>query len=292
MANGFRSYHPYVIFFYYLCVGFLAMYFKHPLFLIIALILLILVNITHDKGKALRKWAPVLIFLSTFFILLNPFLVSRGTNILFYFRGKQVTLEATVYGVVMSLALVIVLIMFVSFNLILNGNKFLYIFSKVLPRTAFLIMLSIRFVPLLKSRLDEINAVQRIRGMTITAGNIRNRVKNGMVMIQILLTWSLEEAIETADSMKSRGYGSGKKSSYIPYRMEKRDWGWLITLLLLFLICIAGGSLGYGKIHIYPELGTLHLYLFDWILLIGMSILFSFPLIVEGREQLRWKYLK
>lgn len=290
MESGFRGYHPYVIFSYYVCVGFLAMYFKHPLFLIVALIILMFVTISHDGGKSLKKWAPILLLMSTMFILLNPFLVSRGTNILFYFRGKQVTLEATMYGVVMSLAIVSVLVMFISFNLILNGNKFLFIFSKVLPRTAFLTMLSIRFVPLLKERLDEINAVQRIRGMTIKEGTIRNRAKNGLVMIQILLTWSLEEAIETSASMKSRGYGIGKKSSYIPYKMEKRDWGWLLTLFTLFLICIAGGLLGYGKIVIYPQLGTLQLYPLDWVLFIAMMILVSFPLIVEGREYLRWKY--
>jgi len=228
--------------------------------------------------------------MSLFFIVLNPFLVSRGTNILFYFRGKQVTLEATMYGVVMAIALVSVIVMFVSFNILLNGNKFLYIFSKVLPRTAFLLMLAIRFVPLLKSRFDEIRAVQRVRGTTMTVGSLRQRARNGMHMIQILLTWSLEEAIQTADSMKARGYGIGKKTSYIPYRMEKRDWGWLITLLILFSICIWGGTLGYGKIVIYPELGTLHLYTLDWMLFGCMIVIIAFPLIVEGRERLRWKY--
>ena len=64
----------------------------------------------------------------------------------------------------MSLSLVMILLMFISFNLILNGNKFLFVFSKFLPKTAFLAMLVIRFVPLLKRRLDEINDVQRIRG--------------------------------------------------------------------------------------------------------------------------------
>lgn len=290
MENGIRGYHPYVVFFYYICTGFLVMYFKHPLFLATALMILICVNISHDRGKSLRKWSIPLVVMSLFFIVLNPFLVSRGTNILFYFRGKQVTLEATMYGVVMAIALVSVIVMFVSFNILLNGNKFLYIFSKVLPRTAFLLMLAIRFVPLLKSRFDEIRAVQRVRGTTMTVGSLRQRARNGMHMIQILLTWSLEEAIQTADSMKARGYGIGKKTSYIPYRMEKKDWVWLITLLILFSICIWVGTLGYGKIVIYPEIGTLHLYTLDWMLFVCMIVIIAFPLIVEGRERLRWKY--
>src|SRR5699024_4908199 len=239
--------------------------------------------------KALKKWALPLLVFSILFVMINPLLVSRGTTILFYFRDRQVTLEATLYGIVMVIALTSIIVMFVSFNVLLNGNKFLYIFSKVLPRTAFLMMLSIRFVPLLKNRFDEIRAVQRVRGTTMAHGTLRNRARNGMQMIQILLTWSLEEAVQTADSMKARGYGSGEKSSYIPYHMEGRDWAWLTTLLILFATCIWGGTLGYGKIVIYPTLGTLHVYPLDWLLFICMIILISFPLIVEGREHVRWK---
>lgn len=292
MENGIRGFHPYVLFIYYICTGSFIMYFNHPIFLITALILLIIVNVSHDRGAALKKWTIPLTLMGLMIIVLNPFLVSRGTHILFYFRGKQVTVEAVIYGTVMSLSLVTIIMMFVSFNLILNGNKFLYIFSKILPRTAFLILLSIRYIPLLKRRYDEIAAVQHVRGMTVSGGTLLNRAKNGMSMIKILLTWSLEEAIQTADAMKARGYGLGKKSSYIPYHMGRQDWGWLVTMLLSFIICIAGGMLGYGKIVIYPELGPLSLYPLDWVVYVCMIILIAFPLIVEGRELLRWTLLK
>lgn len=290
METGFRSYHPFVIFFYYICVGTLAMFFNHPIFLMAALCLLIFANVTHDRGQALRKWMPILLMMSAFIIFLNPFFVSRGSTILFYFRGKQVTLEATMYGLVFALSIVAILVMFVSFNLILNGNKFLFVFSKLLPRTAFLTMLAIRFVPLLKGRLDEINAVQHIRGFTMNVGTLRERIRSGMLRLQILLTWSLEEAIQTSDSMKARGYGLGKRSAYIPYKMEARDWIWLAVLASLFILCLIGGLLGYGKILIYPKLGTLHLYPLDWGIFICMVMIYSFPLFAEGGELARWKF--
>lgn len=289
IETGFRSYHPMVLVSYYISVGVLLLYFNHPLFLLAAFLFLVVANLTHDKGKELKKWLPMLLIMSSFIVLLNPFLVSRGTNILFYFRGKQVTVEATVYGVVMTLSIVAIIILFISFNLILNGNKFLYVFSRILPKLAFLSMLAIRFVPLLRVRLEEITDVQRVRGIDMRSGSIRNRAKSGMVLLQILLTWSLEEAMETADSMEARGYGTGKRSSYLPFRWEKRDIGWLVTIWILFIACLLGGMLGYGKIHIYPELGTLQFYLLDWILLGCLSILVTFPLFVEGREQIRWK---
>lgn len=290
MEAGFRSYHPFVLFIYYASVGTLAMFFNHPLFIATAFILLIIANVTHDRGQALRKWIPMLLIMVAFIMILNPFLVSRGSTILFYFRGKQVTLEATLYGIVFALSIAAILIMFISFNLILNGNKFLFIFSKVLPRTAFLTMLAIRFVPLLKDRLEEINAVQNVRGLAMNVGTLRERTRSGMLRLQILLTWSLEEAIQTSDSMKARGYGLEKRTSYVPYKMEKRDWAWFFVLASLFILCLIGGSLGYGKILIYPELGTLHLYALDWVVFICMILIYSFPLLAEGGEWLRWKF--
>ena len=110
-------------------------------------------QLTHDKGKALRKWIPMLVGMSAVIILVNPFLNSRGTTIFFYFRGKQVTLEATVYGVVMALSLVIILLMFISFNLILNGNKFLFVFSKFLPKTDFFNNVSHSFCSAIKKKV-------------------------------------------------------------------------------------------------------------------------------------------
>ncbi|MBB4823246.1 energy-coupling factor transport system permease protein [Sporosarcina luteola] len=290
MGNGIHSIHPFVMFFYYLSIGFFAMFFNHPAFLLAGCLALAAVNLTHDRGTAMKQWMPVMVSMTLLIILVNPFINSRGTHIFFYFRGKQVTLEATLYGVVTSMSLLMVLLLFISLNIVLNGNKILYIFSRILPKTAFLIMLSIRFVPLLKRRLTEIQDVQRVKGMTIKQGTIRNRAKSGMSILQILLAWSLEEAIETADSMKARGYGTGKRSPYIPYRITKTDQNWLIYLAIFFIISVAGGFLGYGKIIIYPKLGTLHFYPLDWVVFTSCLAVMLFPVLVEGREQLKWNY--
>lgn len=290
MGNGIQSIHPFVMFFYYSCVGFFAMFFNHPVFLMAGCLALVMVNLTHDGGQAMKQWTRLMIGMTLLLILVNPFINSRGTHVFFYFRGKQVTLEATLYGIVTSMSLVMILLLFISLNFVLHGNKLLYIFSRILPKTAFLVMLSIRFVPLLKRRLTEIQDVQRLKGMTIRQGSIRERAKSGMSIMQILLAWSLEEAIETADSMKARGYGSGKRRPYIPFKITKVDRNWLIYLGVFFILSVGGGFLGYGKIIIYPMLGTLQFYPLDWVVFISSLAIILFPAFVEGREQLKWKY--
>lgn len=290
MGNGIQSIHPFVMFFYYICLGFFAMFFNHPIVLLAGCLSLVAVNLAHGSGRTLKQWVPMMMVMALLIILINPFINSRGTHIFFYFRGKQVTLEATLYGIVTSMSLLMILLLFISLNAVLNGNKILYIFSRILPKTAFLVMLSIRFVPLLKRRLTEIQDVQRLKGMTLRQGSIRDRAKSGMSIMQILLAWSLEEAIETADSMKARGYGMGKRSPYIPYRFTKMDLNRLVCLFLLFILSVVGGFLGYGKIIIYPMLGTLHFYPLDWVVLTSSLVVMLFPVFVEGREQLKWNY--
>lgn len=290
MGNGIQAIHPFVMFFYYSCIGFFAMFFNHPIFLLAGCLAMVAVNLSHDGGRAMRQWAPLMIIMTVLIVVLNPFINSRGAHILFIVFGRQVTFEAVLYGVVTAMSLLMILLLFVSLNNVLNGNKLLYIFSRILPRTAFLVMLSIRFVPLLRRRLTEIQDVQRLKGMTMTQGTVRDRAKSGMSILQILLSWSLEEAVETADSMKARGYGSGKRRPYIPYRMTKSDAYWLGYLVIFFILCVIGGLMSYGKMIIYPELGSLHVTSPDWMVVAcGLSIAL-FPVFVEGREQLKWNY--
>ena len=292
IENRFLHCHPFVIFCYYVCVGILAMYFNHPVFLLIFCFLLLAVNYSHNSLGTLRKWLPMMASMSAIIILMNMFFVLKGSTVLFVFLERRITLEATVYGVVMTLSIISIILLFISFNQILNGNRFLYIFSKFLPRTAFLAMLTIRFVPLLKRRLTEITDVQRIKGISIKTGTMKQRCKAGMTLIQILLTWSLEEAVETADSMKTRGYGIGKRSPYNPYKLTKEEKVWLLLMLGLLVVSLVGGSYGYGRMMIYPKLDSLQLRGIDGLFLLSSILLFAFPLFVEGREQLRWKSLR
>lgn len=64
-----------------------------------------------------------------------------------------------------------------------------------------------RFVPLFIRRLTTITAIQKTRGIQMETGKIKTRAYNGMRLVQILLVCSLEEALQTADSMEARGYG-------------------------------------------------------------------------------------
>ncbi|MBR6800057.1 MAG: energy-coupling factor transporter transmembrane protein EcfT, partial [Firmicutes bacterium] len=61
-----------------------------------------------------------------------------------------------------------------------------------------------------------------------------------------LTSWAFEGGIITADSMRSRGYGTGKRTNFSIYKFETRDRLLLIIMLLLlaavFLCGLKGGT--------------------------------------------------
>lgn len=64
-----------------------------------------------------------------------------------------------------------------------------------------------------------------------------------MNILSALTDWALEGSIVTADSMRARGYGAAKRSSFQIYRRTARDWALIgLMLLLATLVLLLGGT--------------------------------------------------
>lgn len=293
MGTVLNSVHPFTSFFYFVGVIILSMMFLHPIFLILELLLLVLYNLVQKNGAKLKQTIKGTWFLILAIIIINPLLNHRGSHFLFYIGNNPITLEAVVYGAIMALSFSCLLIIFISYNSVITSHKFLYLFSRISPQIALLTMITMRFVPLFIRRLMTISAIQKTRGIQMTSGKIKKRAHNGMRLVQILMVCSLEEALQTADSMEARGYGVKKRTTYLSYQLERRDIISLISGLLILLICIYSKLQGFGNLQIYPELGRLGLGLIQNQIVLVLTVLFvGYPLILEGCELLWWSWQK
>jgi energy-coupling factor transport system permease protein len=287
----FKEIHPFVSFFYYGCTGISIMLLSHPLFLITAILVLVSLNILQGTKEKLLRSLPHIAGMGMVIALLNPLFVRRGSTILFYFRNNPVTLEAVVYGVVMAMSLVCIFILFISFNEVIHGRKFLYLFSKILPQLALLLVITLRFVPLFIRRWKELYDTQKLRNYSMFKGSIKNRSQTGMLYMQKLLTWSMEEALQTAESMNARGFGGKGRSHYQLYNMSGFDWGAVFFLIIFTATCMWGAGNGLGALVIYPELGSIPLTQVDWMLYGVFTLLIGFPILLEGGMHIRWHIL-
>jgi|LSQX01.2.fsa_nt_gb energy-coupling factor transport system permease protein len=287
--RGFSAYHPLPCFLYYIGVIILTMLINHPIFLLTALAMIIAINIMQDKGKSLKEFLSYYIVMALFIVVINPIVSHRGSTILFYFLDNPVTLEALIYGIIMSLSLLIVICAFLSYNMVICADKLMYLFSRLIPQITFIIMLAVRFVPLLKKRIDDINMVQKSRRHSISKLIFKQRIIERMKVLNTLVSWTLEEALETSQSMRARGYGVIKKRTYyFRYKMEKKDYLLIILLILLFLLSFSFWYFRILDYQIYPEVNSLN---FDMKTIISYFIFIMYmgiPIFTEGIDFLRW----
>lgn len=287
--SRFSSIHPLPCFIYYIGGMALSMTIFHPIFLLSSGIIAIVINYIVDKGKNLKKSLKFYIFIGVLIVVINPLISNNGETILFYLFNKKITLESFVYGMTMMFSLLTILTMFLSFNEIISQDKFLYLFSNISPNVSLLLMMTIRFVPLLKKRIEEIIMVQKTKGIDLKSGKMKDRAKNSMKIMNILLSWSLEESIDTAKSMKARGYGIEKnRSFYHEYKMDVLDWTLLVFILTIIFILLFLWHRKYISFQIYPLVDKIYFgkrELFAYLLFI---IYFCIPIGIEGIDRLKW----
>ncbi|SDM38762.1 energy-coupling factor transporter transmembrane component T [Bacillus sp. OK048] len=291
MKITFERYHPLVTFFYYLGSLSLLLFMLHPVFLCFGFLVILAINYLHDRLKGMKSWLFLMLSIVVIIVLMNPIFNERGRHVLFVIWEHRITLEALVYGGMNALSIISVIAIFISYNYIMTPNKLLFLFSKFLPQFAILLMLTLRFIPLMRRRLEEIILIQKSKGMSVNQGKWRTRARTGMLYVQALLVYSLEEAIQTADSMKARGYGKGRRSTYEFFHFRRKDTVALIILFTMFVGLAAGRHNGYGVLTIYPVMEAWQLSTVDVSLLILYGLFLSFPLLVEAGEMFKWRLL-
>lgn len=292
MKLGFASFHPFVNFYYYIGLFLFSLMFLHPFFLMTILLSIILLHLFHDRGKKLKRSLPFFLSISVILFVVNPLISHRGEHIWFYIGGQPITFEAILYGFNSMLSLLVIMVAFLSYNRVITSDKFLFLFASFFPKGALLTMMATRFVPLLQKRYSELSLVQRTRGLDPASGSLKKRASEGMQLMQMLLTASLEDGMHTADSIKARGYGTSKRTVYFPYRMASGDWLVLGLMLVTSLVAFGGWFLGYGRLQIYPELEPIGFTGLEWVAYLALCLFVWIPIAIEGREEIRWHLLK
>jgi energy-coupling factor transport system permease protein len=225
-----------------------------------------------------------------FAALINPAFNHEGATILTYLpSGNPLTLESIAYGAASAALLVTVIMWFSCFNAIITSDKFIYLFGRVIPALSLILSMSLRFVPRFKAQLRVISNAQRCVGRDVSSGGILKRAKRGIKILSIMVTWALENAIETADSMKSRGYGLPGRTAFSIYRFDKRDARALTFILACGAAVVAGGAVGAYYFRYFPTVKGAELSPARLAMLLVYFALGIAPVILNVKEDLKWK---
>lgn len=281
-TDAFSKCHPLTNFLFFLgAIGF-AVVVQHPAYVAASVICgaAYYLLIHGRKGlKLLLSMVPLFAALSA----INPLLNQYGERVLFTVLGRIYTLEALYYGMAIAGIFIAMLLWFSCYNAVLTSDKFVCLFGSLIPAISMLLVMVLRLIPNLLRKASQIAGARRCLGKGAGEGSsAKEKVSDGMNVLSALTDWALEGSIVTADSMRSRGYGAAKRTSFQLYRMTGLDLVVLTATVVLVAAVLISGGMGasYTPVLSVPRPGVG----------LGAYCLFLLiPTILDAQEVIRWK---
>ena len=291
--NEFKTYHPIVNFIYFAFVIGFSCVFMHPICLVISLLSGFAYSVLLKGRKAIKTNLIYMLPTLTFAAFINPAFNHEGITIISYLpSGNPLTLESVVYGLAAAIMIVSVICWFSCYTEIMTSDKFIYLFGRIIPSLSLILSMTLRFVPRFSAQLKVITNAQRCIGRDVSNGSIIQRAKHGLLILSIMTTWALENAIETADSMKSRGYGHSGRTAFSIFTFDKRDKKALLCIVILGIYTLAGKLVGGMYFRYFPSLQTGNFSMYGLSVFIAYFALCICPIIIEVYEVRKWKVIK
>ena len=289
----FKTYHPIVNFIYFVFIIGFSCVFLHPVCLGISLLSGFTYSVMLNGKRAMKRNFIYMLPMILLMALINPLFNHEGVTILAYLpNGNPFTKEAVLYGLCAATMIVSVICHFFCYNEVMTSDKFLYLFGKIAPGISLVLSMTLRFVPKFLSQLKVVTNAQRCMGRDVGSGSVIKRAKHGLSILSIMTTWSLENGIETANSMKSRGYGLPGRTAFSIYIFDKRDKKALISILLLGVYTLLGSFMGKMTFSYFPSVQAADVTPFGISVFLAYLLLCIYPVIIEIWEVRKWKVLR
>lgn len=289
----FKTYHPIVNFIYFAIVIGFSCLLMHPMCLCISLGSAFTYSVMLKGRGTVKKNLIYMIPMMVAMALINPAFNHEGMTIIAYLPSENpLTLESIIYGVCASIMIVSVICHFSCYNEVMTSDKFIYLFGRIIPSMSLVLSMTLRFVPKFTAHLKVVANAQHCMGRDIKKGSIINRAKCALNILSIMVTWSLENAIETADSMKARGYGLPGRTAFSIFTFDKRDKKTLFCILFLGAYVTIGYLAGAVSFSYFPYIKSAEFSTFGISVFMAYLLLCMCPVIIEIREVKRWKALR
>lgn len=291
--DAFSGYHPLVNFLYFgLVMGF-SMFFMHPICLAVSLFCAVCYHVRLNGRKSLWFQLRYVLPLMLVTAVINPAFNHQGSVILCYLpTGNPLTLESILYGIAAAVMLVSILLWFSCYTAVMTSDKFVYLFGRIIPAMSLVLSMTLRFVPKYKAQFESVKEAQAGIGRDTATGSLRSRLRCGFACFSVMITWSLENAIETADSMKARGYGMKGRTAFSIYTFTDRDKAALLWLAFCGIYLLSGSLSGGLFWRYFPSIrGVLTEPLTVSFQIVYLALCIT-PVIVDEKEERAWRSLQ
>ncbi len=287
----FDSYHPMINLIYFVSAIGMTIAFDHPAFVAIAYICAFAYSVKLNGIKSLIFnicLVPCAVGYSLWYGFYNHFGV---TNLRQNFVGNQITLESLVYGLQLGFTAITVIMFLSCMFAVFTSDKVVYLFGKLSPKLSLFLSILLRTVPRVKKYAGKINVAQKGIGRAPSQGNILRKVINSLRLISVLITWTLENFVESATSMKSRGYSLKGRTAFSIYRFDNRDRMFVITIFLMLTMVAMAWAFNQTNIYYDPQIIMNPITAVSVIFYIAYACVLLLPMILQIAGEAKFKKL-
>lgn len=240
--DAFSGCHPAVNFLFFVgAIGFGATI-QHPAYCAAGFVCAAIYYLLLKGKQGFQMLASVTVLFAVMSAI-NPLLNKSGKHVLFTWFGRPYTLEALYYGMALGAIMAVMLLWFGCYSMVLTSDKFTALFGKVIPALSLLLVMVLRMIPAFVRKAKQILLARKAIGKGASqTGKLTEKAKDGTTVLSALTDWALEGSIITADSMRSRGYGTGMRTNFQIYSLTPRDVVLLILIAALELSVILFGG--------------------------------------------------
>lgn len=250
----FDSYHPVINLIYFGAVLAGTVCFCHPVFLMISYVSMFLYSVKlNGKRSCIFNCCliPLIFCYAGSYSGYHHFgITDLGTN----FIGNHMTFESVVFGLVQGTQIAAVIMIFSCIFTIVSTDKIIYLFGRISPKLSLFLSILLRSIPRMRERGTRIDLARKGVGKSCSQGNLFRRFRNACDYCSILITWTLEDFVDTAASMKARGYSLKGRTAFSIYRFDNRDRSLVIVFSFCIIMTVTAAALDQTVIIYDPEI--------------------------------------
>lgn len=285
----FDSYHPVINFLYFAAALTCTVCFQHPVFLAISYLSAFLYSVRLNGRRALvfnLCLIPLILVYAAWYSYYNHFGI---TNLRSNFIGNQITLEAVAAGLVRGVTIASVLMFFSCMFAVVSADKVIYLFGRISPRLSLFLSILLRFIPRVKERGRRIELSRCGIGKGCRQGSLFQKIVHTIGFVSILITWTLEDFVESAASMKCRGYSLKGRTAFSIYRFDNRDRSFVVALALCMTFTAAAVAFNQTTMTYNPEIIVNRITPVSGVFYIAYAVLLLLPAILQTAGEIRYR---
>ena len=247
----FDSYHPAIGLLYFTAVFLMTVLFNDPVYVVLSYAAAFLYSVWLMGKKAVVRNLLLVIVMAGYAVYYASYHHFGITELRTNFIGNQITLESFAYGMVTGCRLITVLMWGSCLYVLVTTDKIVFLLGRISPKLSLYVSILFRSVPQIIQQAKKIETAREGIYKGIRQGNAFERLSHTAGVLSILITWTIEDAMEKAVAMKCRGYSLKGRSAFAIYRFDNRDRS--LVIIMSGMLTVLFMAVMFGQTTIYYD---------------------------------------